>query len=218
MDENIRQLNAGEIPAVAPQPLRVSIDYFRDTKGDCQWIELEGIVRNAHVNEQHLFLEFGPPAQRVFFSIPWAPQFTNVAALARCRTRVRGVCTFDSTRPSLHAMNFAHSSEDLQVLTPDRPDPFEMPVKPIRSLPQAVPMTNEDAFVRVQGVITHLANAGNWHIQDGAGGAVVRSNSLPDARVGDEVDVVGFLSVQEHIPCVEDAEVRRLRRNYSGAF
>ena len=210
-DENVRRLDTGEIPAVAPRPRRVAIDSFRDTQVDCQWIEIEAIVRNARLDAQQLVLEFGPLSQRVFFSIPWPSRFTNLSELVRSRVRVRGVCTFDSNSPFLKAMIFAASAEDLEVIAPGRRNLFEMAVQPVRTLAQDVSRPDADTVARVRGVITHKPNDTCCYVQDNTGGAAVRTDAPLDAGVGDEVDVAGFMSAAEQPPCVEDGVVRRLR-------
>ena len=212
IDEKMRWLNAGEIPAVAPRPRRVTIGFFQDTKADCQWIELEALVRNARLNAQQLVIEFGPPSQRVSFSIPWSSRLANFTDLVRSRVRVRGVCTFDSSSPSLRAMSFARSAEDLEVIAPARRDPFEAAVQAIRPPAQDSPRPEADTFTHVRGVITHQPRDTYCYLQDSTGAAAVHASVPLEAQVGDEVEVAGFIALTEQLTCVEDAVVRRLRR------
>jgi PAS domain S-box-containing protein len=213
LDETVRRLKPEDIPASAPMPDRVSLDAFRDGRVDCQWVELEAMVRKARLDAQRLVLEFGPEAHRISFSLPWSSQHTNLVELLYSRTRVRGVCTFEKDGDYFNARLFANSPQDLQVIDRGLRNPFARPKQGVLGTLQTVPATNLEAFVHVQGVVTHKTNDTYWFIQDGPGAVAVRTDSLPDARVGDEVEVAGFLSRFERPACVEDSVVRRLNRD-----
>ena len=209
-EENVRRLKASEIPAIIPRPRQVSTGSLQDTNADSQWVEINAIVRSVRSDAGQLVVEFGPASKRVSFSVPWSPGFTNMVNLPRSRVRVRGVCTFEHRGLSLRPLCFAASASDFEVIAPGARDPFEAPTCSISTVLQAAPTSEDETFVHVRGVITYQKDADNWYLQGGTSALAVRVVAQPRVRIGDQVEVAGFISLTEQPPCVEDAVVRCL--------
>lgn len=103
--------------------------------------------------------------------------------------------------------------EDIRVLTPARPDPFEA---------ESVPMRNLDGYStegrpahrrRVKGIVT-FCDQGIIYLQDTDVGIRAQVNqSTGDIRVGDLVDVVGFIDNSRYLAGLRGALVRRIDRS-----
>jgi signal transduction histidine kinase len=100
--------------------------------------------------------------------------------------------------------------EDIQILKPAPADPFSVLAVPLANLNAT---TSEGRSVhrrRVVGTVTYNDGQSLIYIQDGDVGVRVQSIEPSDVRVGDRVEVAGFLDTSEYLSGLRGAVVRRL--------
>ncbi len=196
--------------AFMPVPRRPPLEDLFSGRESSQWVELEGIVQSAVVEEDgHLSLDIAVGTSRLR---AWVLKFPRPYhdRLVDAAIRVRGVCaTFYNTKGQLNGIQlFVPSLENVQVKEESPSTPFAAPVRPIRSL---LRFTRSGVFghrVHVQGVVTLNHTGRAFFIQDESDGLYVQTDLAVRAKPGDRVDVAGFAAPGEYTPVLENSIFR----------
>jgi PAS domain S-box-containing protein len=197
--------------APMPKPRRVTLKELATGGEDSQWVEIEGIVRSAIDEEGRLALEvvgdgrfkarmpgFNPEARR----------------LVGAKVLLRGTCgsLFNQKRQITGTVLYVPDLSYVEVTEPGPPDPFALPIRSLRSLMQFDPRGGAVRPGRLHGIVTLRRGAKSLFISDGSDGISVKTVQADPLEPGDEVDVVGFPSVGEYTPVLEDAIFRKVGR------
>jgi signal transduction histidine kinase len=211
----VRVLGRGDMPVGR----RVRPEQLGTGQEDSQWVEVEAVARAFTLRRQGALIDMTVGSTRFSVAIPKVTNPNLAATFVDARVRVRGVCRSVLTRREQLAAVEIDSPDlgALTVLTPAPTEPFARPIQPVSSLLQFNPEQDWEHRVHVRGVLTFArAGDGEFFVRDQTGGVYVTSSSASTragaARVGDEVDVVGFATASSYSPMLEDAEVRPLRR------
>lgn len=198
--------------AALPEAKVVTIDRLMSGVEDSQRIEISGIVRSAQIAESDLFIEVASGGCRFRAFIP---AVTNIVpqSLVGARVRVRGTAAagFNSTlRHIVGVTVYSARPEDLTVLEPAPPDPFNAPLMPLRGIAQYRKDRLPSDQVHVRGMVTYQRKGEDLFLADETGGLEVKSQSTESLAPGDEVEAVGFPAVENFLPVLEDAEFRKI--------
>ncbi|MFB3922202.1 MAG: PAS domain S-box protein [Terriglobia bacterium] len=197
----------GEAPL--PKARRVTFKELATGKEDSKWVEVEGIVRTAQDTEGRLVMAVVAGGR---FKVH-LPEFNSESRRwVGAKVLLQGVCgsVFNQKRQIIGTVLYVPAPEFVKTLDPAPPDLFALPVRPVHSLMQYNPRGEEIRQVRLQGVVTLRRGGDNLFISDGTDGVYVRTAQSDPLAAGDEVDVVGFASVGEYTPVLEDAIFRKV--------
>jgi PAS domain S-box-containing protein len=191
----------GDLPA----PRLVPFDELANGGHDAEWVELSGIVRSVHQGDQdHAFLELASGGTRVLAEIPAVAVLPDHLVDSRVRLRSVAGSLINAERQLTGIHLFVPSLLEVVVEEPPPADAMSTPIREVASL-----LRFEEARaghrVHVRGVVT-LQQPLSLFVADGTGGVEVEGSGL-DARVGDEVDVLGFATPGRLKPMLADVAV-----------
>ncbi len=206
--------NLGSAPL--PPPPRPSLAEVATGGFDADWVEIEGVVRDAQIVPRMS----DPNEKATMLVLSWAETRLKVRVLAPldvtklidAQVRVRGVCfnLHNPNRQFVSASLLAGRPDFVTVLTPPPDDPFALPLRRAGELLQFDPDGFTGHRVRVQGVVTRQQTGNALWIRDGRRGLRVVSTQSGDISPGDTVDIVGFIDRGGFAPSLGDAVFRRI--------
>lgn len=177
---------------------------------DSQWVEIEGIVHTAKVEEvdEHtlldLRLDIGGGSVNVLLQ-----DFAGVdiAHLVDARIRLRGVCAtdFNQKKQFVGLDLYVPSPKFMKVLEAARTDTFAGPAMPIGN---ALQFGQAQHRVKVSGVSTYQSSDRGIYLQNGNDGIRIHAIAAQFIGADRQVDAVGFPVVGEYGPFLEDALIR----------
>jgi diguanylate cyclase (GGDEF)-like protein len=195
-----------------PSARRVSYGDLFGGAQDSQWVEMTGIVHSARTSEEDghivllLYLEIGGGSVRVLIHDFRGIDLTHVAD---SRISVRGVAAteFNQKRQFSGLDLYVPSRQFLDILEPAGRDPFDVPTTPVAN---ALQFGQAQHRVKIVGTSTYQAAGHAIYLQDGADGIRVQSLSEQSIGPGRRVEAVGFPTLGDYAPMLEDALFRDL--------
>jgi hypothetical protein len=199
----------GEAPL--PEARRVSFERMMSTAEDSQWVEIEGLVRYAAIDDLHLTLELAVAGGRLNVLIPKSEQpLPNW--LIDADVRVHGACgsLFNDKNQLTGVVLYTPSLRQVDIIKPAPADPFSAPVKHLTEVQRFAPQDALGHRIRVQGIISYQDPGKIAYIFDGKNGLQITTRQSHKFRLGDRVDAVGFPRVSNLDPILEDSILRRV--------
>ena len=197
--------------APLPQPKKPSLERMLSTAEDSQWVETQGIVRQAAVIAGMLTLEVAVPGGRLKAVIPGIPAGTTPRQFVDAEVRIRGACgsVFNKKLQLTGILLYVPGLKQVEVSRPPE-DPFAQGVQPIETLARFAPEGSLGHRIRLQGVVTLQDTSHIIYLSDGKSGLRIESAETSAFQPGDRLDVAGFPRVSDYTLTVEDAICRRL--------
>ncbi len=190
-------------------------EHLRAGQQDSQWIEVGGVIRSASVMDLwgrrvlRLIIETG--TGRVETRVQ---EFAGVdpEKLLDATVRARGVCgtNFNDKRQLIGVRLFVSGMKDVRVVRAALSDPFSSPVISISDVQRFGAGGEPAKRVRVRGAVTYQTLGRGLYLQDGTGGLRVNTTQNMIAKPGQEVEAVGFASVNDQTPALDDSQIRLL--------
>ena len=211
----IHLIGRAPLPAAAPK----SIDALLTGAEDSQWVEVQGIVHSATIEDRlPPDMRSGPPqlVLDIHFGgdsfkarIQGFGRNADFSRLVGAGVTVRGVCgaLFNNRRQLGGVQLFVPSLEQLTVDMPPAADVYALPQAAIGSLTQFSPERAFGRRVHVRGVVT-LRNSNSAFVQDNSGGVLVESQQAASVAPGDLVDAAGFPTAGHYAPILESGSFR----------
>lgn len=206
---HVRVRGEGPLPPARP----VTFHDLGSSAEDCQWVEVDGIVRTAsQVGEQpcELVLEVDGGRLRVYLlGMPLA----DAQRLVDARVVARGVrgCIFNQRRQLLAPLLFVGATNlTVREAAPD--DPFALPERPLPSILQYRPDSRHGHRIKVRGQVTYQESGKSVFISDGTQGLQLQTAQQDPLEPGDFIEAVGFEKVGICSPLLEDVVYRRVSR------
>jgi signal transduction histidine kinase len=189
-----------------------SIDSFMAGNEDSQFIEMSGIVRDAFTNWDRLGvqLESGGYRYRAFSPIPPG---VDPATLIGARVRVTGTAgvSFNPTlRHFLTIVIYAPVVSDFVIEESAAANPFDQPLTPLNGIEQYRNKSSARDRIHVKGTVTYQRPGEDLFLQDDSGGLQVKSMQKISLAQGDVVEAVGFPGLQNFLPVLEDAVLKKI--------
>jgi PAS domain S-box-containing protein len=197
-------------PGAFPVPARASIDDLFTGHYDSAWVEAEGIVHAVTDGGGHPVLQMSS-GSRFFRALLWPHKDPDLASrLIDAKVHIRGVCgsVFNERRQLTGIQIFVPREDQIAVVEPPPSDPFQLPVRPIRSLMQYRPDESPGHRVHVLGTVTYQEPDGSLYVRDETGPLYMRAVEGARFAVGSRIDAVGFTNVGDFAPLLEDVIVR----------
>ncbi len=206
--EQVKVTGIKPLPAARP----VSYEQLASGTEDSQFVEIGGVVRAVRKSEVPDFFEIeittGGGRLLIFSrSLP----VSRPDDLLDSTVRVRGVCStkFNHQRQLFAIRLMVPRPEDLKLEIPAAQNPFAVPVRPVGSLLQFTPQENFSHRVKVAGRVTYFVPGSMLYLQDEERGVQVQTKSREPLAVGDEAEVLGFVSQGDYTPMLQDAVYRQ---------
>jgi PAS domain S-box-containing protein len=199
----------GEAPL--PRPRRVSFERMLSTAEDSQWVEVEGIVRQARTRDGSLILDIAVAGGRLKAQVQ---EFRQPVPdrLVDAEVRIRGACgaIFNEKFQLIGILLYVPSFDQVDVLKPALADPYGAEVQPIVTVQRFAPQGAIGHRIRVQGIVTLQDPGRSVYISDGKTGLRIDTVQATNFKSGDRIDVVGFPQVSTLMLTVGDSICRRL--------
>lgn len=206
----MRILGTAPLPPAAP----LSTDPGIQPSLHSQRVEVRGVVRAISEQDGRVAVEIDTRAGRIKALVPELNLRSPLPTpLVGARIRATGVfgSIFNQRRQLTGMMLFVPALADLEIERAALPDAFTLPVRPISSLLQ-FQHDEADYRVRVQGVVVLQQPGTGLYIRGEGGGLWVQTRQLTPVTLGESIDVVGFPSVADFTPLLQDAEFRSLKQ------
>jgi signal transduction histidine kinase len=209
----VEDLGVGQLPAA----IRATARDLATGRLDCQWIEIEGVVRRVHAAppENHFFPAFAEimtDAGRLELTFCTTEQ-VEAERWIDARLRIHAACLhyFNTQRQFYGVRLVVPTDRQIEVLDP-APDPWAEPVRPVSSLHRYSPSANYDRRVHVEGVVTCIESPASFYIGAAGEGVLVKTDTPTSPTLGEAVEIAGFAGRGTHAPTLEDAAFRSLHR------
>lgn len=199
-----------------PRPRKVAFEQMVSTLEDSEWVEVEGIVRQAEYlhrtrNEKQLWMAVAIPGGTIDVQIPWDGSPVP-AGLVDGRVRLRGACgsEFNAEGQQIGVALSVPSLEFVEILEPPRPDPLVGAPTPIGQLQRFGYHHELGHRVRLEGTVTAVMPGRGFYLEDPSGAVNVVTRQGIRLQPGDRVETLGFVGIFDSHVRLEDALTRRI--------
>ncbi|MBI4663662.1 MAG: sensor histidine kinase [Verrucomicrobia bacterium] len=210
-------LNQAEINILAsgrlPAPKIVAMEQLAAGQEDCQWVQVEGVLRKVSEDWGHLVLELAAGRSRLKARVAEVePGRENLAVDSRVRIQGTVGASFDTRRRvgGFHLM--VPSLRQVTVLKAGSPDAYSASFRTARSLKMYSPGQGLDHRVRLSGVVTLHWPKRFLFIRDETGSTRIQTEEGPTVEHGETVDVAGFIDLETQAPTLTDAVFRSIKK------
>jgi diguanylate cyclase (GGDEF)-like protein len=196
-----------------PKPKRRLFEELVGGKEDGQWFELDGVVRSGQIRGNRLFLSVATVGGSFVAIMPEFPADWN-RKLVDARVAVLGVlaAVFNERRQSAGVRVFVPGSDFVRIQETAPPDVFHLPEETAISVGRFHPLEQLSRRIRVRTSVIALEPGIAMYVADSTGNLEVQPIPGCAAEPGDLVDVVGFPSVIEGRPGLQDSLCRKAGR------
>jgi signal transduction histidine kinase len=202
-----------ELPAAIPAEL----DDLADGHLDAQWVEMRGVVRQTAASWNHLHVSVMTRRGRFNVIVPAFSGTNPPPGLLDSRVIVRGICGSDlNARNQLRGITvYVPELRQIETVEAAPADPFAKPTVPISAVATFDPEQVAGQRVKVAGVVTLKVPGQGLFLEDRSGGIRVQMppNDAAQVEPGDYVEVLGFPSLGEFSPHLEEPLIRRLNES-----
>lgn len=199
-----------------PLPRRLTYEQLESGMEDCQYAEIEGVIRRTDVSVPRtpfraLVLAMGHGLVEVSVR---SAETGNQGHLVDARVRLRGVISgrFNDKGRWAGARLFVSSLADMHIERPAPEQPFDMPLRRIHTLLQWDLSHTRGHRVKVRGVVTHFHPGETLYVRELQSGLLVQTRETQAVTPGDIVEVLGFPALGSYSSVLEDAVFRRVGR------
>ena len=226
LPERMRTLGHGNLPPAKRLPYAELLT----GRHDCEYVDVVGVIQRAWLstnpNQRTLFADVAVE-DGVLRAAFWSHSPEDLERFIDARVHLRGNvgAIFAPTEQLRGVSLFAGRTSDIEILEA-APDPFALPVRPIRSVYNYSSAADVNRRIRVRGVVTarvlgrpvetndfSTASVFRYvrhvlYVADESGGARIETKQTPAVRPGDIVEIAGFPAVSPGKPFLRDAVFR----------
>ncbi len=193
-----------------PEPRLTTFSRLARATDDCLRVEVVAVIRSAHIESRgRLKIRAGMDGGILNLQVA---TFDHVPdELVGMTVKIQGVAgaSFNSRQQTLGGTIHLESLEDIQKMNP----PGYQPESPERINAQSLSMhlaaVTQLRRFKIRGVVTAQLDGRSFCMRDNSGSAVVQTVLTIPVAVGDELEAIGYISVRDHVPTLEDALVVR---------
>ena len=198
-----------------PEPLSAPMQVLMTGAEDSQWVTLNGVVRGQSVTNNTTILTMATGDSVLDVIVPNEGDHPAPHSFIDAWIEVQGVCgtIFDTDRNLVGIRLFVPDWDQVQVWTPGVNDPFALPVRSISALLEFHAGSSGLHRSHVQGTVLARRLDGSFYLQDQTGGVLIQPQlSSEPVHPGEAVELVGFPSVIDKLPVLQQAIVRPLKQ------
>ena len=226
LPERMRTIGHGRLP----EAKRVPYGELLSGRHDCEYVDIVGVIQRAWLSSspnQHTMFADVAVEDGVLRAAFWSHSPEDLDRVIDARVHLRGNvgAIFAPTEQLRGVSLFAGRTSDIEILEPP-PDPFALPLRPIRSVYNYSSAADINRRIRVRGVVTALvvgrpveaqdfstASVFRYdrhvlYVADESGSARIETKQTPVVRAGDIVEIAGFPAVSPGKPFLRDAVFR----------
>lgn len=195
-----------------PRAIGVELDDLAQGHLDCHWIELDGIVRRAEVENDHLQLVVTTRKGKFNATVPGIARDLATTNYVDSVVRLSGACA--------SVLNAAGQLTGVELKVPDTnhietlvaapKDIFNVPDVPIGTVATYDPKRLMVHRRKISGTVTFCVAGESFYLQDETGAIRVKAQRNLDLAVGDKVEVLGFPAFGEFSPQLEEPVFRKV--------
>ena len=195
-----------------PAPRKVSSQDLFSGVYDCDWIEVQGLVRAVHYGTGTVALEIESNG-RSFPAASVVEPGANYEALIDSQIRLVANTSpvFNARRQMVGVHAFFPSLRQIRVIRAAPDDPFELPAMRISDMFRVSASPSLSHRVHLEGALTLDWPGRMICIQSGADALCMETRQKTRMALGTPVAVVGFPSVDAFKPTLEEASFRASR-------
>ncbi|HEV2437317.1 MAG TPA: histidine kinase [Verrucomicrobiae bacterium] len=201
------KLGTAPLPPAKP----VTVEQLMAGAEACQRVEISGIVRSVQVQNNRLVINLMSGGFRLRVLTPIPPGL-DPQSLVAAHVRVRGTAVTlynASLRQMITVWVYAPVSTDFTVESTESTNPFHLPVIPLNSIVQYRRDNFPGKRVHVQGTVIYQRPGAVLFLEDENGGLQVETEQPETFARGDVVEAVGFPEVENFLPVLQDAFVKK---------
>ncbi len=201
-----RKIGTAPLPAAKP----VLIENLESGVEDGERVEISGVVRTVEIEGTRLNIDLAVGGYRLQVCAK-APATGDLKSLVAARVRVRGTAATHYNAALRHLTSVAvyvPTHEDFTVLEAETADPFNQPIIPLNSVAQYRRGSGSAKRVHVLGTLTLQRLGQDIFIQDASGGIRIESTRSQSWPLGAQVEAVGFLEYENHLPLLRDTALK----------
>lgn len=204
--DHVRAIGQSKLPV---NPPKVTLTQLLTGALDCQWVEVEGRVRSAHVTAHNAILSVAGDGG-MLTAVTVRQQGVDYDSLVDSLIRIEGNAAplFNQRRQMVGVHLFFPALNQVTVIQPAPRDPFAVPAVALANLFRFSPDPGLLHRVHVQGIVTLDWPGRVLCIQDAKTGICMQTAQTSVVPVGSFVDVVGFPAIDLFKPSLEDANFR----------
>ncbi len=195
-----------------PAPAKVDLTDLADGHLDSHFVELAGVVRQVQEEPGRLTLTLTTPLGRFKAVILTTGNQPPPAQLVDALVRVRGACSSvaNARRQISGVLLHVPGPDQIQIASNAAPpDPFVVESIPIETVGTFDSDLVAGRRVKVSGVVTLTTKGEGFYLQDASGGLRISTQETNQPAVGDTLEVLGFPTMDEFTPRLEEAVFRR---------
>ena len=185
-------IGRGEMPV----PVPVTTHQLASGTLDAQWIVAEGVVRSITAQPGRVVAQLALDNWELTIEVAGTP--AELAAIqVNTQLRLRGVCDVrvdDANRPIGVVRLLVPNAGFVDVLGAGTADPYAIPIWPVAELAEFRAQKAFGRLVHVRASVALQRPGTSLFIKDATGSMYVQTPQETPVRVGDIVDVVGFLA------------------------
>jgi len=196
-------------PGKYPSPLHPDYAQLLDGSMDCQWVEVQGLVRQVEPQEHkvHLVVKGGELQALIQVNA----NLNCIESLSNAFVRIRG-CVIPGRNESGHKTKevylFVPALSCLAVDQAAAADPFQAPLKQVSELSLFDPNPNYYQMTRVRGQALLVADK-LVYFTDGASNLRIIPKDPAQVAAGDLVEAVGLPEAGAFSPLLIEAMIRK---------
>ena len=211
ISDNITLLGHGPLP----KPLPVTYPQLIQTKADCMYVVLRGVVRSAdvelsagrRVTQLELAIQGGYVGVTMDSGDParlngWLDSEVEITGVVAGR--------FDGKMQQTGILLHATSYRNVKILRPATQDPWSIPVTPMDQVLRTYNVEDHTRRVRVEGVITYYHQAQMAVLQNGSRSIRVLTPEIDPLEVGDHAEAIGIPFVDNGFLTLKLGAIRSL--------
>jgi len=198
-----------------PEPLSAPMQVLMTGAEDSQWVTLNGVVRGQSVTNNTTVLSMATGDSVMDVIIPNETDHPAPHSFVDAWIEVQGVCgtIFDTDRNLTGIRLFVPGWDEVQMWTPGVDDPFALPVRSIGALLEFHAGASGLHRSHLRGTVLARRLDGSFYLQDETGGVLIQpKTSSEPVKAGEAVELVGFPSIIDRLPVLQEAVVRPLKQ------
>jgi signal transduction histidine kinase len=166
-----------------------------------QWVEIEGIVRSVARVESDMLVQLAIDDWELSIRIAEADAPTAVIQV-NTRLRVRGVCAVDlgERGTPVDVRLLAPDAAAFEVIEAGIAEPLLQPTTDVQRLWEFSSQANLGRLIHVRASVVLQRPGRSLFVRDATGTLFCETHAATPVAVGDIVDVVGFLGIEDNAP------------------
>lgn len=194
-----------------PRPKITTVQALMTGSEDSQWVTLNGVIRSQSLVESNTVLTLSTGDTMVDVTVSDAAKQPSPKNYVDALVEIQGVCAtiFDDQRRLRGIRLYVPNWDQVRVEEAAPADAFTLPLRPMSELSQFHAGTGGLHRSRVQGSVLLRSSDGSFYVEDATGGVLVQPQKpAPTVNPGDNVELVGFPSVMNGLPVLQEALVK----------